>query len=457
MKSRQSKGKESRYIEELPASLNPESIRGARVLLCDVSNQQYTGKVDRGLKYHPSILHLSGGVPVSKVDATGDWVHLASLVELIKGIKQRWINHMPFYLRGLVRMVPMDHLHHILLYAAFTESKSNIQIGVDASAYVSVRACQYKGELHEHIDADGNSFGFQKNGQLYKSRPYITALFSYAEVVEACATQDTPVYKYEASDNFIMPLDRCPAALQANDMYPTSDQVLSLKIKVQTAQQVGMIVLPTTDRLIKTSGVPLRSIVGAMDHKGRHLDLKSLTTLLWQPTSSQGEQAPYQRGLCYLPSLEVFREYRVTAEHTEGAGHLLELPAFVPSQHKNLRANRSPDAAGTHPDMLYCEFKGCTIIVYGKIGKCPVGSNSFPGWDTTTRPARQTAGTGSPRAKARMKASPRAKEKTKARVRISPLTRYPRARAWARGEDLVKGNPTRTSHGLKNRTQKDPM
>ena len=132
--------------------------------------------------------------------------------------------------------------------------------------------------------------------------------------------------------------------------------------------------------------------MGAMDQKGRTLDLKSLPTLLWNPLSTQGEQSPWQRGICYLPSLEVFHSYRVAEEQTDGVGRLLELPAFVPSQHKSVRAPRAPDATGTHPDMLYCEFKGCSITVYGKIGPCPVGSNRFPGWEPVARPARLTPG-----------------------------------------------------------------
>ena len=178
VKSKKVRGKDSRCIEELPSSLNPESIRAASVLLCDVSKHQYTGKVERGLEYHPSILNVSGGVPVSNVDATGDWAHLASLVELIKGIPQRWINHMPFYLRGLVRMVPMNQLHHILLYAALADLKTNMQIGIDASL-------QYHDDLHEHLDTGGNPIGFHKDGQFYNSCPFVTALLSYAEVVES--------------------------------------------------------------------------------------------------------------------------------------------------------------------------------------------------------------------------------------------------------------------------------
>ena len=81
------------------------------------------GSVNRGLEYHPSVLNRRGAEPVSGVDATGDWIHLASLVEMIKGVRQHAINDMPFYLRGLVRMVTFNHLHHILLYAALTDLK----------------------------------------------------------------------------------------------------------------------------------------------------------------------------------------------------------------------------------------------------------------------------------------------------------------------------------------------
>ena len=112
------KNKENRYIDDLPTALNPEAIRASRVLIHDVSNHQYNGLFERGLEYHPSVLTLTGGVPVSNVNAT--------MVEFIKGIKQHWINHMPFYLRGLVRMVPLNQMHQILLYAALTDSKARL-------------------------------------------------------------------------------------------------------------------------------------------------------------------------------------------------------------------------------------------------------------------------------------------------------------------------------------------
>ena len=99
VKSKKVQNKHTPYINELPPEVNPESIRAARALLHDISNHQYVGVVDRGLEYYPSTLTIGNNQPVSDVDATGDWIHLASLAEMIKGIKQRNIDSLPFYLR----------------------------------------------------------------------------------------------------------------------------------------------------------------------------------------------------------------------------------------------------------------------------------------------------------------------------------------------------------------------
>ena len=63
------------------------------------------------------------------------------------------------------------------------------------------------------------------------------------------------------------------------------------------------------------------------------------------------------------------------SESTDGAKILMNLPAYEPSKHKDLRAQRAYDATGTHPEMMYCEFKGCTIMVYGKMLKPPIGAS----------------------------------------------------------------------------------
>ena len=96
------------FIDELPTELNPESIRAARVLIHDISNHQYVGVVDRGLEYYPSVLTLSGDMPVSDVEASGDWIHLASLVEQIKGIRQRNIDELPFLFERIDTHSPIE-------------------------------------------------------------------------------------------------------------------------------------------------------------------------------------------------------------------------------------------------------------------------------------------------------------------------------------------------------------
>ena len=394
VKSKKINDKVTHYIDDLPPEVNPESIRAARVLIHDISNYQYVGLVDRGLEYYPSTLTRSGNVPVSDVDATGDWIHLASLAELIKGIKQRNIDDLPFYLRGLIRMVPLKHMHQILLYAALTDLKTNIQIGVDSSAYIWVRAVQFHGITHTHHDRDRKPIPFHQDGSFYKDKPIITALFSYAEVVEAFAQQDPTVYPQESVENFLFPLDRYPDAYTASDICPVNDQVLALRIKVQTAQQFGMIILPSGNGLVITSGVPVKSIVGAVDNKGRHLDVQTLKYLEWKVADAPREQSPCIRGKCYLPSLEICHAYRLLTEHADGSPNITSLPAFDPSKHKDLRAPRSPDATGVHLDMMYCEFKGCAIMVYGKVARPPIGTNRFPGWDPVSRPARSYMGKG---------------------------------------------------------------
>ena len=387
VKNKKVKDKLTTYIDELPPEVNPESIRAARVLIHDISNHQYVGVVDRGLEYYPSTLTMSGNVQVSDVDASGDWVHLASLSEMIKGIKQRNINDLPFYLRGLIRMVPLNHMHQILLYAALTDLKTNIQIGVDSSAYIWVRAVQFHGTTRTHQDVNRQPIPFHLDGSLYKDKPIITALFSYAEVVEAFAQQDPTVYPQESVENFLFPLDRYPDATSTPDICPVNDQVLALRIKVQTAQRFGMIILPSSNGLVITSGVPVNSIIGATDHKGRHLDVQTLKTLEWKIVDTSREQSPCNRGKCYLPSLEICHTYRLLTEHADGSPNITSLRAFDPSKHKELRAPRSPDA-GVHQDMMYCEFKGCAIMVYGKVAKPPIGTNLFPGWESVSKPAR---------------------------------------------------------------------
>ena len=111
--------------------------------------------------------------------------------------------------------------------------------------------------MHLHHGAEGKPIPFHLDGSYCKDKPILTALFSYAEVVEAFAQQDPTVYPHESVENFIFPMDRYSHAYSAPDVCPVDNQVLALRIKVQTAQRFGMIVLPSMNGPIITSGVPV--------------------------------------------------------------------------------------------------------------------------------------------------------------------------------------------------------
>ena len=89
-----------------------------------------------------------------------------------------------------------------------------------------------------------------------------------------------------------------------------------------------MIILPSPNGLVITSGVPVYSIVGAVDNKGRHLDV--LKSLEWK--IAPREQSPCNRGKCYLPSLELCHTYRLLTEHADGSPNITSLRAFDPSK-----------------------------------------------------------------------------------------------------------------------------
>ena len=177
---------------------------------------------------------------------------------------------------------------------------------MDSSAYIWVRAVQFRGPTYTHHDKDGVPVPFHLDGSLYKDKPILTALFSYAEVVGGVLpARPNCVSSRIEWKTFSFPLDRYPHAYSTPDICPVSDQVLALRIKVQTAQRFGMIILPSSNGLVITSGVPVNSIVGAVDNKGRQIDVQSLITLEWKIADTAREQSPCNRGKCYLPSLEI--------------------------------------------------------------------------------------------------------------------------------------------------------
>ena len=76
-----------------------------------------------------------------------------------------------------------------------------------------------------HCRLEGMSqapYTFDTDGGLYKNPPYLWALSSYAEVAEGFASQDPNVYPITPTDTFIMPVDRYPRTVYANESSPKS-------------------------------------------------------------------------------------------------------------------------------------------------------------------------------------------------------------------------------------------
>ena len=103
---------------ERPTNFNPEAIGAARIFMRDVSNNQFDGTRN----INPPIKTDQEPMGLHQTKGSGGWVHLASLVELMKGIRIRDLSDIPFYLRALTRLVPWAPLHAILAYGAMVES-----------------------------------------------------------------------------------------------------------------------------------------------------------------------------------------------------------------------------------------------------------------------------------------------------------------------------------------------
>ena len=136
-----------------------------------------------------------------------------------------------------------------------------VQVGVEQLAHIWIRSLQKDYELLPSRKDALSLSQFDVTGNYYKTHhPFLWALFSYAEVVEGYASQDPDVYKNEPTDAFIVPVDRYPRTVRANELCPKVPGVLALKIKVQQAQKWGMVLWKHPEMAVITSGVPISSM-----------------------------------------------------------------------------------------------------------------------------------------------------------------------------------------------------
>ena len=104
----------------------PEVLRAARVFLKDLSTPQYTNTgatqvTKPGFVYYPS--ELSG---ITDESNKGRWVHLVSLGLQVSQIQWAVLRTLPFYVRGLLREVPIALIPEVCTIAALTDSDMDV-------------------------------------------------------------------------------------------------------------------------------------------------------------------------------------------------------------------------------------------------------------------------------------------------------------------------------------------
>ena len=185
-----------------------------------------------------------------------------------------------------------------------------------------------------------------------------------------------------------MPVNRYPLATFQEQVKPAALGVLSVKIKVQTAQKWGMIIWEHPDTPVITSGVPICSVVGARDHLGRYIDVSSLTTLVGKVRDQAPvEQSTCNRGQCMMPSLERVHAYTLATSLVQDktpisdAQRNVDFPPYVPEDYNKMRGTRVHDQSLVTPDIKYCDFKGFQVMKYATLKAHAVGSKDPPRWE----------------------------------------------------------------------------
>ena len=116
----------------------PEVLRAARVFLKELSTAQYTNtgptKVTKpGFLYYPSEL-----TEVVDEANKGRWVHLVSLGLQVSHIQWTVMRTLPFYVRGLLREVPIALIPDVCTIAALTDS--DLEVLMDQHLMLWVRS-----------------------------------------------------------------------------------------------------------------------------------------------------------------------------------------------------------------------------------------------------------------------------------------------------------------------------
>ena len=399
----------------------PEVLRAARVFLKELSTAQYTNtgatKVTKpGFLYYPS--ELSGILDEAN---RGRWVHLVSLGLQVSHIQWAVMRTLPFYVRGLLREVPIALIPEVCTIAALTDT--NLEVLMDQHLMLWVRSKTW---------SECRPFAGNKEMTLGEQDALVTSLATIAvtevELAEAFLEQQNegpqPIPAPDPTDDtieegvvagrralsihekpkgkgkkdnkgkgkgkgerptsrarsgtpvptgpvtrsaYIMPTDRYPVAVEGVHNTHHSKHY-AVVFDVLRAVQYGTLFSPAVTKEgnsrgnYVTSGIPANAIVQIKTGNGQVVNPNSLGTAVWQSNgpSDVPNNMPTIKvtGRAEMPSLEIYHAQLSQQENSRWSRTLRDVQTFPEGHLDEQLSERGLRKAIPPTGISYAEFVG---------------------------------------------------------------------------------------------------
>ena len=384
-----------RKVDDPPDWFTPEVLRAARVFIKEVSSGQYTNeghtKVDKpAFVYYPSVINNHPEEP-----GKGRFVHLVSVGLQLAQVTWMSTRQLPFYVRGLLRAVPIELLPEVFAVATITDP--NIEVMLDHHLLLWARVKNWD----DYRPIAGDKFMSISYEDTFQS-PLATVVVSQLELAEAFLDQkDEGQASFQVEDfddmedetgairaleapsirnkpdpkksgprqqsespgrpggtraAYLMPAYRYPIAVEGA-IHPSKPQDYSVIINVKRAVQYGAAFSPAVDLqndergfYVITSGIPATAIVQIRTNLGQCVNHNTLGTNNWE----------YLTGRPALPiiSLEIYHEDLASQELKVWNHPVAEAQQFSEDYMDDSLSNGALTKVLPPTNLSYAEFVG---------------------------------------------------------------------------------------------------
>ena len=395
----------------------PEVLRAARVFLKELSTAQYTNtggtKIAKpGFLYYPSEL-----TEVVDEANKGRWVHLVSLGLQVSHIQWTVMRTLPFYVRGLLREVPIALIPDVCTIAALTDS--DLEVLMDQHLMLWVRSKTWS-ECRPFAGTKEMNLGYQESlvtplatvtvtemelaeafleQQNEGPQPVPTAPDPKDDTIEegvvagrpALSIHEKPKGKGKNDDKgkgkgkgrprsgtpvpsgpvtrsaYIMPTDRYLVASEGVHNTAHSKHY-AVVFDVMRAVQYGTVFSPAVNTAgiergsYVTSGIPANAIVQIKTGNGQVINPNSLGTSIWDSKGPGDVQtnAPTIKvtGRAEMPSLEIYHAQLSPQENSRWSRRLRDVQTFPEGHLDEQIGERGLRKAIPPTGISYAEFVG---------------------------------------------------------------------------------------------------